>query len=164
MAMDVLACGLLHEIRKTNAKLMTRAIIFSLMAMTATFTQAQTLVKVTNITITENDQVLEGASVTAEMPKGEGSDRIILYADQNIAADTWIKVNTHNVRRSSLKDGAVNMMFEIDLVVNGKKDNRRVERIFYAGQERKTRISEKFTIKKGLDMRVITVSYDAEIL
>ena len=141
-----------------------RALFFSPLAIIATFTQAQTLVKVTNITVTENEQVLQGANVTAEMPKGEGTDRIILYAGQNITAETWIKVNTHNVRRSSLKDGAGNMMFEIDLVVNGKKDNRRVERIFYAGQERKTRISEKFTIKKGLDMRVITVSYDAEIL
>ncbi len=143
---------------------MIRALLFGLLAIIATFTQAQTLVKITNITITENEQVLQGADVTAEMPKGEGTDRLILYAGQNMTADTWIKVNTHNVRRSSLKDGAVNMMFEIDLVVNGKKDNRRVERIFYAGQERKTRISEKFTIKKGLDMRVITVSYDAEIL
>ena len=143
---------------------MFRLLIAGLLATMTFFTQAQTLVKITNVTITEQDQVLQGAEVTAEMPKGEGTDRVVLYAGQNITADTWIKVNTHNVRRSSVKDGAVNMMFEVDLVVDGKKDNRRVERIFYAGQERKTRISEKFTIKRGLDVRVITVSYDAEIL
>lgn len=143
---------------------MFRLLIAGLLATITTLTQAQTLVKFTNITITENDQVLQGADVSAEMPKGEGTDRVVLYAGQNITADTWVKVNTHNVRRSSLKDGAVNMMFEVDLVVDGKKDNRRVERIFYAGQERKARISEKFTIKRGLDVRVITVSYDAEIL
>jgi hypothetical protein len=143
---------------------MFRILIIGLLATMTSFTQAQTLVKITNVTITEKDQVLQGADVTAEMPRGEGTDRVVLYAGQNIAADTWIKVNTHNVRRSSVKDGAVNMMFEVDLIVDGKKDNRRVERIFYAGQERKTRISEKFTIKRGLDVRVITVSYDAEIL
>jgi hypothetical protein len=149
---------------KEMPRTMIRVLFTGLLAMITIFTQAQTLVKITNVTISENEQVLQGADVTAEMPKGEGSDRIILYAGQNLTADTWIKVNTHNVRRSSNKDGAVNMMFEIDLVVNGKKDNRRVERIFYAGQERKTRISERFTIKRGLDMRVITVSYDVEIL
>lgn len=143
---------------------MTRFLLLCLLATFSYFTQAQTLVRITNITVEENGQVHTGDEVSAEMPKGEGTDRIILYAAQNITADTWIKVNTHNVRRSSLKDGAVNLMFEIDLVVNGKKDSRRVERIFYAGQERKTRISEKFTIKRGLDMRVIIVSYDAEIL
>ncbi|MBL7982528.1 MAG: hypothetical protein JNL52_12050 [Flavobacteriales bacterium] len=143
---------------------MTRFLLLGLLATFSALTQAQTLVRITNITVEENGQVHTSGDVTAEMPKGEGTDRIILYAAQNITADTWIKVNTHNVRRSSLKDGAVNLMFEIDLVVNGKKDNRRVERIFYAGQERKARISEKFTIKRGLDMRVIIVSYDAEIL
>jgi len=143
---------------------MSRLLITVLLATMTCLTQAQTVVKITNVTITEKDQVLQGADVTAEMPRGEGTDRVVLYAGQNITADTWIKVNTHNVRRSSVKDGAVNMMFEVDLIVDGKKDNRRVERIFYAGQERKTRINEKFSIKRGLDVRVINISFDVEIL
>ncbi len=75
-----------------------------------------------------------------------------------------MKVSTHKSPRSSVKDSAVNLIMELDLLENGKKkDNRRVEKIFYMDQKRTTTFSEKFVIKKGIDVRTIAVKFDAEI-
>jgi hypothetical protein len=143
---------------------MIRTLFVALLATSTAMVNAQTLAKISNITITEKEDVRKGTDVMAEMPRGEGSDRVVIYADQNMMAETRVKVSTHNVRRSSVKDGAINVIFEIDLVVDGKKDNRRVEKIFYAEQERRSRINEKFTVKRGTNVRVITVAYDIELL
>ena len=70
------------------------------------------------------------------------------------------RIHTHNSARSSVKDGAVYVTFVIHLKVDGKKDQREVKKTFYGEQERKTHFKEKFTIKKGINVRVITVEFD----
>ena len=47
--------------------------------------------------------------------------------------------------------------------MDGKEDRRTVQKVFYAEQERKTTITEKYTFKQGIDMRVITVKFDATL-
>ena len=144
-------------------KTMTRILPSLLFLLTVGMAQAQTRFQITNVTVTENERVMSGNDATAQMGGAEGSDRVVIFDQDGIRVRAWVKVSTHNVRRSSVKDGAVNAIFELDLELNGKKDGRRVEKIFYAGQERTTRISEKFTIKSGIDVRVITVSYQGRI-
>ena len=160
---DAAACELLRSQDKTNAKTMKRIIPTLLFLLTVGMAHAQTRFQITNVTVNENERVMPGNDATALMGGAEGSDRVVIFDQDGIKVRAWVKVSTHKVRRSSVKDGAVNAIFELDLVMNGKKDERRVEKIFYAGQERRTTITEKFTIKSGIDMRVITVSYEGRI-
>ncbi|MEZ4808489.1 MAG: hypothetical protein R2815_13580 [Flavobacteriales bacterium] len=121
---------------------------------------AQTFYKISNVTITEKEQVTNGMDVTAAIKGSEGSDRVVIYAGQDMTLKSKVKVTTQNVRRSSLKSSAVNAIFEIDLTVDGKKDNRRIEKIYYMDQERKSTFKEKFVFKNGNKVRVITVAFD----
>ncbi|MBL7951149.1 MAG: hypothetical protein JNM62_05470 [Flavobacteriales bacterium] len=124
---------------------------------------AQTIYKISNVTITEKEQVRNGMDVSAMIKGAEGSDRVVIFAGQDMTLESRVKVSTQNVKRSSLKSSAVNAMFEIDLNVDGKKDNRRVEKIYYMDQERKSHFKEKFIFKNGNQVRVITVEFDGSL-
>lgn len=121
---------------------------------------AQTIYKISNVTITEDEKVQKAMDVTAMIKGAEGSDRVMIFASQDITLESKVKVSTQNVARSSLKSSAVNATFEIDLRLNGKKDNRRVEKIYYMDQERKSHFKEKFVFKNGNQVRVIVVEFD----
>lgn len=128
---------------------------------------AQTLVEITNVKVTEKGQTSEGANVTFD-PKGqlnnaEGADRAVIYEQGDVRVKLWCKISTHHSRRSSLKDSAVNMIYEIDMKAGDDKDNKRLEKIFYLDQARKTSVTQKFNFKHGITMRVITLQFDAEI-
>ncbi|MCC7501103.1 MAG: hypothetical protein IT229_01145 [Flavobacteriales bacterium] len=141
-----------------------RTLLLSTLLITSSLLSAQTKVKITNVTITSQEQETKGANATSVLNGSEGSERITLFTDGAYAVRTWMKVSTHKSPRSSVKDSAVNLIMELDLLENGKKkDNRRVEKIFYMDQKRTTTFSEKFVIKKGIDVRTIAVKFDAEI-
>lgn len=124
---------------------------------------AQTLYHITGVTITENEQVVNGQDVTAEIRGAEGSDRVVIFAGQDMELRTKVKITTQNVRRSSLKSSAVNAIFEIDLKVDGRKDNRRVEKIYYMDQDRTSSFQERFVFKNGNKVRVITVAFQGRL-
>lgn len=124
---------------------------------------AQTIYKISNVTITEKEQVQNGMDVSAMIKGAEGSDRVVVFAGQAITLESRVKVSTQNVKRSSLKSSAVNAIFEIDLKVDGQKDNRRVEKVYYMDQERKSHFKEKFVFKTGNQVRVITVEFDGSL-
>ncbi|MEO8591664.1 MAG: hypothetical protein ABI432_19940 [Flavobacteriales bacterium] len=142
---------------------MNRTAAFVLLVTLASTGFGQTLFRITNVTVSEKEDVHRGNEVTANMNGDEGSDRLVIFTDKGIIVKAWVKVSTHNVRRSSVKNSAVNVIFELDLIVDGKKDERRVEKIFYGDQARTTHISEKFTMKQGITMRVITVDFDGSV-
>jgi len=62
-----------------------------------------------------------------------------------------------------VKESAVYATFEIRMKVNGKGDRRTVQKVFYGEQERRTTITEKFTFKDGINVRVITVSFEGQL-
>ena len=142
---------------------MNRLFFTALLAAVAPFATAQTIFRITNVTITEKENVLTGNGATAEIKGSEGSDRVVVYADQRMTVKARVKVSTQNVARSSLKSSAVNAIFEIDMHLDGKKDNRRIEKIFYMDQERTTHLKEKFVTKQGNQVRVITVEFDGSL-
>lgn len=142
---------------------MTRSITLFVAALSGLWLHAQTLYRITNVTITEQDQVVQGMDATAEIKGAEGSDHVVIYAGQNMELRSKVKVTTQNVRRSSLKSSAVNAIFEIDLKVDGKKDNRRVEKIYYMDQDRGSSFKEKFVFKNGNKVRVITVAFEGRL-
>ena len=124
---------------------------------------AQTQFRIANVTLTENGEVHQGNDAVAQMLHAEGSDHVVIYSEQQFTVKTKVKVSTHNVKRSSVKSSAVYVTFELDLLTGGKKDNRRVEKVFYAGDERSAHIKESFTIKEGIDVRTIVLEYDGRI-
>ncbi|MBK9758742.1 MAG: hypothetical protein IPO90_01925 [Flavobacteriales bacterium] len=67
------------------------------------------------------------------------------------------------MRRSSLKDSAVNVIFEIDMNAGKDRDNKRVEKIFYLDQSRTGTVTQRFNFKDGITMRGITLKFDVEI-
>ena len=142
---------------------MSRCFAPLLFALLAVPSFSQSVFRVTNVTVTEKEEVHKGMEVTAILNGDEGSDRVVVFSGHGIVVKAWVKVSTHDVRRSSVKDSAVNVIFELDIIVDGKKDERRVEKIFYGDQARSTHIKEKFTIKEGITMRVITVDFDGSL-
>lgn len=152
-----------HLNNHTAMKHLLTAIAFCAAAVLS----AQTRVKITNVTITEKDQVTQGMDVTldpsGQLNQAEGADRAMIFDQGDVKVKLWCKISTHNSKRSSLKDSAVNMIYEIDMKAGKDKDNKRLEKIFYMDQSRTTSITQKFTFKEGITMRVITLKFDAEI-
>ncbi len=142
---------------------MIRTLATALFLLATVLVHGQTRVKLTNITINEKDQVRTGEDAMAYLVKAEGNDRVVLYDQNGTTLKTQVRVRTHDSNRSSLKEGAVYLTFELRLSVDGKEDRRTVQKVFYAEQERKTTITEKYTFKQGIDMRVITVKFDATL-
>jgi len=142
---------------------MKRSLSAALLIFLIHVATAQTIYRISNVSITEKDVVQSGKDVSAVINGAEGSDRVVIFAGQDITLESRVKVSTQNVERSSLKSSAVNAIFEIDLKVDGQKDNRRVEKIYYMDQERKSSFAEKFVFKNGNKVRVITVSFEGSL-
>lgn len=142
---------------------MIRPLLSLLFVLALVTSNAQTLFKVTNVTVTEKGQVRSGSDATAEIAGSEGDDRLVLFEQDGIRLKTQVRVRTHNSRRSSVKESAVYATFEIKLKIDGKTDSREIQKVFYADQERATHFKEKFTIKRGIDVRVITVEFDGRL-
>ena len=141
-----------------------RSIFLAVLLLAGAALTAQTIVKISNVSVTEKEAVAQGKDVSTALNGSEGSEKITLFTDGPMAVRTWFKITTHKSPRSSLKDSAVNLIMELDLLENGKKkDNRRVMKIFYMDQKRSTTFTEKFVIKNGIDVRTITVMFDAQI-
>ncbi len=142
-----------------------RTLLLSLLLIALTpALNGQTVVRITNLSTTEKEVSHPGSDATVQLNGAEGSERVVLFTDGALSIRTWFKVSTHKSPRSSTKDSAVNLIMELDLLENGKKkDNRRVEKIFYMDQSRTATFNEKFVIKKGIDVRVIEVKFDASI-
>lgn len=138
---------------------MTRAITATLLVLAATLSQAQTRFRVTDVTVTEKGNVIKGNDAVAEIVGSEGDDRLVLLDQNGVWVKTQVRVRTHNSNRSSVKESAVYATFELRLKVDGKGDRRTIQKVFYGEQERKTTIKEKFTVKRGIDVRVITVEF-----
>lgn len=131
------------------------------------FLHGQTTVEISNVRVIEMGKSSAGAHLTldphGQINNAEGADRAVIYEQDDVRVNLWCKVSTHHSRRSSLKDSAVNLIFEIAVIAGKRSDNRRVEKIFYKDQDRKSTIIQRFNFKSGITMRVITLEFDAEI-
>ena len=142
---------------------MKRYILLSALLLSIGFAQAQTMFHVKNVTITEKGEAKQGRDVSAEVKGSEGDDRLVMYDQDGLRVKAQVRIRTHDSNRSSVKESAVYATFEIRLKVDGEDDRRTIQKVFYADQERKTHIKEKFTIKKGINVRVITVEFDGSL-
>ena len=51
---------------------------------------AQTIYKISNVTITDKDQVQNGMDVSAMIKGAEGSDRVVVFAGQSITLESRV--------------------------------------------------------------------------
>jgi len=151
-----------HAPQKTKT-IMSRILALALLATLTGLCSAQTKLTLTNVTVTEGEDVRRGTDVTVSLGGAQGSKRLIIYADQRYAVDGSFKVKTHNVRRQSAKQGAVYLTMDMRLKVDGKHHKRLAQKTFYAEQDRTARFEESFLIKRGIDVRKIRVVFDGRI-
>jgi hypothetical protein len=140
-----------------------RSLLFSLAFTASIVLSAQTQVILTHITITEKEMVTNINDATLQLNGDEGAKRQVIYVGNDTEVKMRAKVTTYNVRRSSLKDSAVNLTFEIDMNAGKDHDNKRVEKIFYLDQSRTGKVTERFNFKDGITVRGITLKFDVEI-
>lgn len=130
-----------------------------LLAGFASLAMAQTQLRITDLTITEREDIRRGGEVTASLRGTQGKRPVLLYADQRFTLDGKFKVKTHNVRRQSVKQGAVYLTMNMRLKVDGKRNKRISQKTFYAEQDRSATFKEDFLIKRGIDVRKISVAF-----
>lgn len=142
---------------------MLKTLTTFLLAGLATLAVAQTQLRITNFTLVERDDVRRGSEVTANLRGAQGKRPVLLYADQRYTIDGRFKVKTHNVRRQSVKQGAVYLTMTMRLKVDGKRNKRISQKTFYAEQDRTASFKEDFLIKRGIDVRKISITFDGAI-
>lgn len=142
---------------------MNRLLLPTLLMLIGGMATAQTQLRLSNVTITEKDDVRRGPDVTASLRGAQGKKPVQIYADQHYALSGSFKVKTHNVRRQSVKQGAVYLTMNMRLSVDGKRNKRVVQKTFYAEQDRTARFEESFLVKRGIDVRKVNVAFDGRI-
>jgi len=124
---------------------------------------AQTKVSITQVQAVDGQHTLQGNDAVIQLAGAEGAGNTAILSSGDVSATVHAKVSSHNVRRSSLKDSAVNLILEINLKAGKDKDNKRVEKIFYMDQARTATVSQKFNFKQGITMRPITLTFNIAI-
>ena len=124
---------------------------------------AQTRINFSNVMAVDHGDTLRGADVTVQLNRAEGSQQAILLQSGDISVKIGAKVSTQNVQRSSLKDSAVNLVMDIALKAGKDKDSKQVQKIFYMDQERTTKVTQRYNFKHGIDMRTVTLLFNATI-
>ncbi len=142
---------------------MLRKLLPLVLVLLANIALAQTQLRISNISIAEKEGTRQGTDVSASLRGAEGKRPIQLYADQEYELSGSFKVVSHNVRRQSAKQGAVYLTMKMVLKVNGKSNKRVVQKTFYADQDRTAQFEESFLVKRGIDVRKITVKFDGRI-
>ena len=140
-----------------------RHLMLLLLLVVATGATAQTRIHFRDIRVVEKGDTLRGADVTMELRGAEGTERGGLFSAGDVSVQAKARVTSHNVRRSSVKDGAVNLVMEVDMHAGRDKDNKRIEKIFYLDQARTSAVVQRFTFKDGITMRGITLLFNCAI-
>jgi hypothetical protein len=125
--------------------------------------QAQTTLRITDVQVTEKENTRQGTNVSVDLRGDQGRKGIVLFADQDTEIKGFFKVKSHNVARSSMKSSAVYLTMNLRLRTGGKTDQREVMKTFYMEDSRSAEFKEKFVIKRGIDTRVITVTFRGEL-
>ena len=111
----------------------------------------------------DRGDTLRGGDVVLRLDRAEGSEQAILLQGGDILVNVRARVSTQNVRRSSLKDSAVELKMDLAMKAGKDKDTKQVQKIFYMDQERTTKVSQRYNFKQGIHMRSITLIFNATI-
>jgi hypothetical protein len=126
-----------------------------------TFAQAEyAILKLSDILIVEKPgDTLIGKPYDVYLKDGSRNKQNYIFRNQRILIDATFKVESFNSRRSSTKTGSIKVTVIYRCEVDGKKDKRTSEYIFYLDDERKFAVKELFIFKNGLKSTQLTLTY-----
>lgn len=141
----------------------SRLLLLSVLVPACLIATAQTKVTITAVQAVDGQNTMQGTDASIELARAEGSCGTPILSAGDLTAKVRAKVSSHNVRRSSVKDSAVNLIMEISMKAGKDKDSKRVEKIFYMDQARTSTVTQKFNFKHGITMRTITLSFNVAV-
>lgn len=141
----------------------SRLLLLSVLVPACLIATAQTKVTITAVQAVDGQNTVQGTDASIELARAEGSGGTPILSAGDLTAKVQAKVSSHNVRRSSVKDSAVNLIMEISMQAGKDKDSKRVEKIFYMDQARTSTVTQKFNFKHGITMRTITLSFNVAV-
>lgn len=62
---------------------MNRSIMAALLALSLSVANAQTILRISNLTITEKENTKNGTDIMVDLKGAEGSERSVIYADHD---------------------------------------------------------------------------------
>ncbi len=140
---------------------MTQRCIILLLAMSmGLWARAQSKITISQVQAVDGQTTLQGTDATIQLGRAEGRGSATVLSSGGVEAKVQAKVSSHHVRRSSVKDSAVNVILEISMRAGKDKDTQRVEKIFYLEQSRTSVVSKTFNFKKGITMRPIALTFN----
>ena len=143
---------------------MRNRIFLAVLAFAAAgFAQAQTKINITAVQAQDGDKQVQGTDAVIELNHAEGSGNAFILNAGDLVVKLGAKVTTQNVKRSSLKDSAVNLVMDISMKAGRDKDSKHVEKIFYMDQKRSATVTQRFNFKQGINMRTITLSFSVAV-
>ncbi len=140
-----------------------KPLVLAALLLASAAATAQTRISFTDIRAVDGADTLRGNDISMELKRAEGSDNTLLLNAGDIAVRVQAKVSSHNVRRSSVKDSAVNLIMDISMKAGRDKDGKRVEKIFYMDQKRSTLVNQRFNFKQGITMRPVTLLFNVTL-
>lgn len=138
-------------------------LLFFLSVLAGLSAAAQTRITISHVFAVTGQDTVRGTDAVIQLNKAEGSGDALILATGDLSAKLNAKVSSHNVRRSSVKDSAVNLIMDIALKAGRDKDNKHVEKIFYMDQQRSTVVTQRFNFKQGITMRPVLLSFNVAI-
>ncbi len=106
---------------------------------------------------------LIGKPYDVYLKDGSRNKQNYIFRNQRILIDATFKVDLFNSRRSSTKTGSIKVTVIYRCEVDGKKDKRTSEYIFYLDDERKFTVKELFVFKNGLKSTQHTLTYKSVV-
>lgn len=140
-----------------------KPLVLAALLLASAAATAQTRISFTDIRAVDGADTLRGNDISMELKRAEGSDNTLLLNAGDIAVRVQAKVSSHNVRRSSVKDSAVNLIMDISMKAGRDKDGKRVEKIFYMDQKCSTLVNQRFNFKQGITMRPVTLLFNVTL-
>jgi hypothetical protein len=148
----------------TPAQTMKKLLILPFLSLLSVVpASAQTRITLSNVIAVDGRDTLRGHDAIIQLNGAEGGGDALILATGDVSAKLHAKVSSHNVRRSSMKDSAVNLILEIALKAGRDKDSKRVEKIFYMDQSRTGTVTQRFNFKQGINMRPVTLSFNVAV-
>ncbi|HUM45782.1 MAG TPA: hypothetical protein PLD84_02565 [Chitinophagales bacterium] len=144
---------------KAISAISTLFLLSLLLFSAAGYAQTTGTLKIQNIRLVIDGKETTSPDLTLPFEWSKDSQEFPLYKNDQFSIVAKYRLSTHKSPRSSLKSSALNVIINYYMVMNGDKDKRRSEKIFYLDQERQFNVEELFVFKEGFNNSNVKLSY-----
>jgi hypothetical protein len=107
------------------------------------------------------NDTLRGSNSNIILQNNSSKQKVELFNSNNLTIKATYKINTNTgVRRSNLKNSAVNVYINYTFYYKDKKQKVKTERIFYLDDDKKFEEEQKAIFKEGINNKLIRIKYD----